>query len=73
MLVVLALSKNNKRRVSVTISVVLIAVILLNIPSPAAKLDSGKQYRAMFFQLDSDLLESLKADLTVGEVIAFLP
>lgn len=73
LLIVLALSKSKESQTTMGALVILTIVVLLNLPDPIAKWKSHEWNRAMFLQLDRDVLEPLKAGLAGGEMVAFLP
>ncbi|MGQ9426879.1 hypothetical protein ACXYTJ_13710 [Gilvimarinus sp. F26214L] len=69
MLLVLALGYG-ERRISVAL---LLFVALLSLPDPVTQLKKGISNRKMFFDIEAELVESLKTLVSPGELVAFLP
>jgi len=72
-LLVLAMSSGNRRAI-VSVAVVIVGVVtLLNLPNLPRKLKADIKNREMFFRLDSELVNEMKAVVSPHEKVAFLP
>jgi hypothetical protein len=58
------------RRLSLAI---LLGVVLLNLPSMPKKWQNGRDGRAMFQQIERDLVSPIRQRIAPGETVAFLP
>lgn len=72
-LLVFAMSARHKRKTIVVASILVGAVTLLNLPVLSNKLKNDAAHRAMFFALESDLIDDLRGFVNPEERVAFLP
>lgn len=73
LLIVFALSASKGRRNKGFMMAMLLLITFFNLPHPGKNWLSKEQNRAMFFQLDTDVLEPLSADVSTGQSVVFLP
>ncbi|MCB4366222.1 hypothetical protein KIH07_21005 [Hydrogenophaga taeniospiralis] len=69
----LALSTRNQRDTQLFAASLMAGVILLNLPDLPKKWAEDVQNRAMFFQIETDLVDDMRLVLNAKERVAFLP
>jgi hypothetical protein len=72
-LLILAMSRGNKRAISYTAAVVVGVVTVFNLPNLPLKLKNYYENRKMFISLESELLGDMKEVVSRHEKVAFLP
>lgn len=72
-LLVLAMSKENKRKNVAIAAVIVSLVVVLNLPNIPQKYKNHVKNRDMFLRLDSELIADMKQVVSPREKIAFLP
>lgn len=72
-LIVLAMSRGQRKSLIVLASVTLGFVIILNLPNLPNKFVRDINHRTMFFDIDDNLVADLKNEVFQGEKVLFLP
>ncbi|QMV71858.1 hypothetical protein HS961_02860 [Comamonas piscis] len=72
-LLVAALSRTQRKEVSVAAALSLVLVVAANLPNLPQRWELQKSYRSQFMQIDQDLLLSLGQQLHPGDKVAFMP
>jgi hypothetical protein len=72
-LLILAMSKGNKKAISFTAVAVVGLVSVFNLPNLPLRLKNYYEHRKMFMSLESELLEDMKGVVSLHEKVAFLP
>lgn len=72
-LIVLAMSRGQRKSIIALASVTLVFVIILNLPNLPNKFVRDINHRTMFFDIDDQLVADLKNEVTHGEKVLFLP
>ncbi|MBF6648509.1 hypothetical protein [Methylobacter sp. BlB1] len=73
MLIVLAMSSDNKRTISAGAALVISVITFLNLPNLPQKLKSDIKHREQFLSLDAELIEEMRKIVSPHEKVAFLP
>ncbi|GAB2479667.1 hypothetical protein GCM10027082_33230 [Comamonas humi] len=72
-LIVLALSRQQRKAVTMAAATALVIISALNLPDLEESLDAYRSNRSQFMEIDHDLLSGMGKLLKPGEKVAFLP